>query len=52
MDTAPKSPETIDVKYDNTGSTIKELELTEEMLPYYPLYVDESDYSHLQEVPY
>lgn len=47
MDTAPKSPETIDVKYDNTGSTIKELELTEEMLPYYPLYVDESDYSTL-----
>jgi len=47
MDTAPKSPETIDVKYDNTGSTIKELELTKEMLPYYPLYVDESDYSTL-----
>lgn len=47
MDTAPKSPETIDLKYDNTGSTIKELELTEEMLPYYPLYVDESDYSSL-----
>ena len=47
MDTAPKAPETIDLKYDNTGSTIKELELTEEMLPYYPLYVDESDYSSL-----
>ena len=38
---------TIDLKYDNTGSTIEELEVTKEMLPYYPLYTDESDYSSL-----
>lgn len=47
MDTAPKSPKTIDLKYDATGSTIEEIELTKEMLPYYPLYTDESDYSSL-----
>ena len=47
MDTAPKSPKTIDLKFDATGSTIEELELTKEMLPYYPLYTDESDYSSL-----
>ena len=47
MDTAPKSPKTIDLKFDATGSTIEEIELTKEMLPYYPLYTDESDYSSL-----
>ena len=47
MDTAPKSPKTIDIKFDSTGSTIEELTLTTDMLPYYPLYTDESDYSSL-----
>ena len=47
MDTAPKSPKTIDIKFDSTGSTIEELTLTKDMLPYYPLYTDESDYSSL-----
>ena len=32
------------INYDNTGSTIEELELTEDMF-YYPLYTDDSDYS-------
>ena len=45
MDTAPKSPETIDVKYDATGSTITEYEVKEEDLPWYPLYTDDSDLS-------
>jgi len=47
MDTAPKTPKELKINYDNTGSTIEELELTEDMLPYYPLYTDESDYSSL-----
>lgn len=47
MDTAPKSPETIDVKYDATGSTITEYEVKEEDLPWYPLYTDDSDLSSL-----
>ena len=47
MDTAPKFPKELKIKYDNTGSTIEELEVTKEMLPYYPLYTDESDYSSL-----
>ena len=45
MDTAPKFPKELKINYDNTGSTIEELELTEDMLPYYPLYTDDSDYS-------
>lgn len=45
MDTAPKGPETIDIKYDATGSTITEYEVKEEDLPWYPLYTDESDLS-------
>ena len=47
MDTAPKTPKSITVNYDATGSTIEELTLTKEMLPYYPLYTDDSDYSTL-----
>jgi len=47
MDTAPKSPKTIDIKFDSTGSTITETEVTESMLPYYPLYTDDSDSSTL-----
>ena len=45
MDTAPKFPKELKINYDNTGSTIEELELTKDMLPYYPLYTDDSDYS-------
>jgi len=47
MDTAPKSPESLEIKYDSTGSTIKEQEVTEDKLPWYPLYVDASDLSSL-----
>ena len=47
MDTAPKFPKELKINYDNTGSTIEELELTKDMLPYYPLYTDDSDYSSL-----
>ena len=36
MDTAPKFPKELKINYDNTGSTIEELELTKDMLPYYP----------------
>lgn len=32
LDTAPKEPKTIDIKYDATGSTIEETELTEDDL--------------------
>ena len=45
MDTAPKFPKELKINYDNTSSTIEELELTKDMLPYYPLYTDDSDYS-------
>ena len=45
MDTAPKSPKEIKVMYDATGSTITETELTEDDLPFYPLYTDQSDLS-------
>lgn len=45
LDTAPKEPKTIDIKYDATGSTIEETELTEDDLPFYPLYTDQSDLS-------
>ena len=45
MDTAPKFPKELKINYDNTGSTIEELELTKDMLTYYPLYTDDSDYS-------
>ena len=45
MDTAPKFPKELKINYDNTGSTVEELEVTKDMLPYYPLYTDDSDYS-------
>lgn len=47
LDTAPKTPKELVINYDATGSTITELELTADMLPYYPLYVDESDLSSI-----
>ena len=47
MDTAPKSPESVDIKYDSSGSTIVEYEVKTEDLPWYPLYVDDSDLSAL-----
>jgi hypothetical protein len=45
LDTAPKKPESLEIKYDATGSTITNPTLTEEDLPYYPLYTNESDLS-------
>lgn len=47
IDTAPKTPKELSINYDNTGSTITELEVTADMLPYYPLYTDESDLSSI-----
>lgn len=45
LDTAPKQPESLEITYDATGSKITEQELTEDDLPYYPLYTDASDLS-------
>lgn len=47
MDTAPKAPDSLDIKYDSTGSTITEYEVKEEDLPWYPLYTNDSDLSSL-----
>ena len=47
IDTQPKSPKEITINYDATGSTITEGEITEDLLPYYPLYTGESDVSSL-----
>jgi len=47
LETSPKTPKELTINYDNTGSTIEELEVTEDMLPYYPLYTDESDLSSI-----
>jgi hypothetical protein len=47
LDTAPKTPKELKINYDASGSTIEELEVTEDMLPYYPLYTDSSDVSSL-----
>ena len=47
IDTQPKSPKEITINYDATGSTITEGEITEDMLPYYPLYTGESDVSSI-----
>ena len=47
IETAPKTPKELKINYDNTGSTIEELEVTEDMLPYYPLYTEESDLSSI-----
>lgn len=47
IETAPKTPKKLKINYDNTGSTIEELTVTEDMLPYYPLYTDESDLSSI-----
>ena len=47
IETAPKTPKQLEINYDNTGSTIEELEVTEDMLPYYPLYTEESDLSSI-----
>jgi hypothetical protein len=43
LDTAPKHAKSLTLNYDGTGSTIEEVELTEEDLPYYPKYYDASD---------
>jgi hypothetical protein len=47
IETAPKTPKELKINYDNTGSTISEIEVTEDMLPYYPLYTEESDLSSI-----
>jgi hypothetical protein len=47
LENAPKTPKELKINYDNTGSTIEELEVTEDMLPYYPLYTEESDLSSI-----
>ena len=47
VENAPKTPKELKINYDNTGSTIEELEVTEDMLPYYPLYTEESDLSSI-----
>lgn len=47
IDSQPKSPKKILINYDATGSTITEIEATEDMLPWYPLYLEESDVSSI-----
>ena len=47
LDTAPKIYESRDISYIGNGSSITEPTLTEDMLPYYPLYTDKSDLSKL-----
>ena len=47
LDTAPKNYESRDISYIGKGSSITEPTLTEDMLPYYPLYTDKSDLSKL-----
>ena len=52
MDTAPKFPKELKINYDNTGSTIEELELTEDMLTTI-LYIQTTQITlHMQEVQY
>ena len=43
LDTAPKHVDSLTINYDGTGSTITEVKLTEDDLPYYPKYYDASD---------
>ena len=43
LDTAPKHVKSLTLNYDGTGSTIEEVELTKDDLPYYPKYYDASD---------
>ena len=47
LDTAPKIYESRDISYIGKGSSITEPTLTEDMLPYYPLYTDKTDVSTL-----
>ena len=47
IDSQPKSPKEILINYDATGSTITEIEATEDILPWYPLYLEESDVSSI-----
>ena len=47
LDSAPKIYESRDISYIGKGSSITEPTLTEDMLPYYPLYTDKSDLSKL-----
>ena len=43
LDTAPKHVDSLTINYDGTGSTITEVKLTKDDLPYYPKYYDASD---------
>lgn len=45
LDTAPTKPEKLDITYRGDGSTYTNPTLTEESLPRYPLYIEESDLS-------
>ena len=47
LDTAPKIYESRDISYIGKGSSITEPTITEDDLPYYPLYTDKSDLSKL-----
>ena len=47
MDSAPKAPKDLTLNYDATGSTITEETPSETMLPWYPLYTEESDVSSI-----
>lgn len=47
MDTSPKAPVSVEISYDGTGSKISEITVTENMLPWYPLYTNDSDISNL-----
>ena len=45
LDSAPKHPDSVEIKLDGTESTITEKILTSDDLPYYPLYRDKTDVS-------
>ncbi len=47
LDTAPKIYKSRDISHIGKGSSITEPKLTEDDLPYYPLYTDQSDLSKL-----
>tara|TARA_B100000287_G_scaffold402265_1_gene423034 strand:- start:15 stop:1085 length:1071 start_codon:yes stop_codon:yes gene_type:complete len=47
LDTAPKIYESRDISHIGKGSSITEPTITEDDLPYYPLYTDQSDLSKL-----
>jgi hypothetical protein len=46
-DDTPRPLFTLDIKYTGVGSTITDTEITEDNLPFYPLYTDKSDLAKL-----